>query len=106
MGSRVLTALAVPDSWGRPMTRIVIIDGHPSTREGLTTRIELEPNLEVCGEAAGVEEGLQLIIATSPNLAIIDVSLMSGSGSSWSSGSELATCPQVCSCARNTARAR
>ncbi|MEO8269803.1 MAG: hypothetical protein ABI557_08785 [Aureliella sp.] len=41
------------------MTRIAIIDDHPSTREGLTTRIELEPDLEVCGEAADVEEGLQ-----------------------------------------------
>lgn len=62
------------------MKRIVIIDDHPSTREGLTTRIELEADLEVCGEAADVEEGLQLIIAKSPHLAIIDVSLMSGSG--------------------------
>ncbi len=62
------------------MARIVIVDDHPSTREGLSTRIELEPDLEVCGDADDVDEGLQLIAAKSPHLAIIDVSLKSGNG--------------------------
>ena len=38
-------------------SRIVIIDDHPSTRDGLSMRIGIEPDLQVVGEAADVEEG-------------------------------------------------
>ncbi|MDG1875559.1 MAG: response regulator transcription factor [Mariniblastus sp.] len=62
------------------MFRIVIVDDHPSTREGLATRIEIENDLEVCGVAADALEGLAAIEKHLPDLAIVDVSLKSGSG--------------------------
>lgn len=62
------------------MIRIVIIDDHPSTRDGLSTRIQLEPDLQVCGEASDVADGLQLIKTQLPNVAIIDISLKTGNG--------------------------
>lgn len=62
------------------MTKIVIVDDHPSTRFGLATRIELEPDLQICGEASDVEEALELIRRVRPDLAVIDVSLQTGSG--------------------------
>ena len=43
------------------MARIVIVDDHPITREGLAIRIGCEPDLEVCGEAADVAEALRVI---------------------------------------------
>ncbi len=62
------------------MATIVIVDDHPATRDGLRMRIEIESDLEMCGEAGDVETGFELIQAQQPDLAVIDVSLKSGSG--------------------------
>lgn len=62
------------------MTRIVIVDDHPSTREGLKMRIELEDDLEVCGQAVDVEDALLLIRDKRPEVAVIDISLKTGNG--------------------------
>lgn len=60
--------------------RIVIVDDHPMVREGLKGRLSLEPDLEVCGEAEEVVSAVQLIEEAAPDLAVVDVSLGSGSG--------------------------
>lgn len=65
---------------GIAMAKIAIIDDHPSTREGLAIRIGLESDLDVCGEAADVVDGLDLIRQNLPHLAIVDISLKSGNG--------------------------
>ena len=67
---------------GQSPIRILIIDDHPMVREGMALRISAEPeqNLEVCGEAATVEEALSLVKQTSPHLMIIDISLKVGHG--------------------------
>lgn len=62
------------------MKRIVIIDDHPAIRDGLATRISLEDDLEVCGGASDVNDGLELIGETQPDLAIVDISLKTGNG--------------------------
>jgi DNA-binding NarL/FixJ family response regulator len=62
------------------MIRIVIIDDHPSTREGLSLRISIEPDLQVVGEASDVAEGLALIQRLSPHIAIVDLSLKNSNG--------------------------
>ena len=62
------------------MAKIVIIDDHPSTRDGLATRIELETDLQVCGEAADVDSGLAIVQQQRPDLAIVDISLKTGNG--------------------------
>ncbi|WP_182868162.1 response regulator transcription factor [Rhodopirellula sp. JC639] len=62
------------------MPRIVIIDDHPSTREGLISRIDLEADLQVCGQADDVNDALELIRRQQPDLAVIDLSLKTGSG--------------------------
>lgn len=62
------------------MKRILIVDDHPLVRKGFTQLIEDEPGLEICGEAADESESLQQVMATSPDLVIIDLSLAGGSG--------------------------
>ena len=62
------------------MTRILIVDDHPLVRAGFAQLIGDCPDLEVCGEAADMAEALKQIEATSPDLAIIDLSLEGGSG--------------------------
>ncbi len=60
--------------------RVVIVDDHPASRDGLALRISVEPDLEVCGQAGDVVEALEVIRTTKPHLAIIDVSLKTGNG--------------------------
>jgi DNA-binding NarL/FixJ family response regulator len=63
-----------------PQTRILIVDDHPLVRESLTTLIQQQPEFVVCGEASTQDEAMAAIEATSPNLAIVDISLSRGSG--------------------------
>jgi len=58
----------------------LLVDDHALVREGLASLIHQEPDLEVCGEAAGEPQALQLVTSTQPDVAIIDLSLESGSG--------------------------
>ncbi len=65
---------------GKPAARILIVDDHPAVREALTIRCSREPDLEVCGEAADVTEALQVLDATNPDVAVIDIALKNGDG--------------------------
>ena len=60
--------------------RILIVDDHPAVREALASRIGRQPDLEVCGEAADMSEALRLVADTQPDLAVVDISLKTGSG--------------------------
>jgi len=60
--------------------QIIVIDDHPSTRAGLITRVAMEPDLEVVGEASEVDEAIRLIEKIQPDLAVIDISLKTSSG--------------------------
>lgn len=62
------------------VSTILIVDDHPVSRDGLATRIAMEPDLEVCGEAADVVDALKAIESCQPTLAIIDISLETGNG--------------------------
>jgi DNA-binding NarL/FixJ family response regulator len=61
-------------------SRILIVDDHPAVREALALRIGRQPDLEVCGEATDMNEGLRLVADTQPDLAVVDISLKTGSG--------------------------
>jgi DNA-binding NarL/FixJ family response regulator len=60
--------------------RILIVDDHPAVREALALRIDRQADLEVCGEAADMSEALRLVADTQPDVAVIDISLKTGSG--------------------------
>jgi DNA-binding NarL/FixJ family response regulator len=60
--------------------RVLIVDDHPLVREGLRTRISAQSDMEVCGEAADVEEAVALSEQTAPALIIVDLSLKHGNG--------------------------
>src|SRR4029077_16041750 len=60
--------------------RVVIVDDHPMFRERLSELINHELDMEVCGEADDAEEAIRLIRETSPNLAIVDITLKASSG--------------------------
>jgi len=61
-------------------TKILIVDDHPMVREGLRMRIELQADLEVCGEASTQDEALSLVKQTEPDLILVDIFLANGNG--------------------------
>ncbi|MCA9077885.1 MAG: response regulator transcription factor [Planctomycetaceae bacterium] len=61
-------------------TRVFLIEDHPLLRDGLRMQIEEQPDLQVCGEADDVAPALEGIREANPDVAIIDLSLKTGSG--------------------------
>jgi DNA-binding NarL/FixJ family response regulator len=59
---------------------VVVVDDHPLFRERLCQLINHEQDMEICGEADGAQQALQIIRETSPNLAIVDITLKTSSG--------------------------
>jgi DNA-binding NarL/FixJ family response regulator len=60
--------------------RIFIVDDHPLVREWLATLINQQSDLMVCGEAGSASEGLELIAAAQPHVAVVDIAMEGGSG--------------------------
>ena len=58
----------------------MIVEDHPMLRERLSQLIIHELDMEVCGEADDAPEGIRLIADTSPNLAIVDITLKGSNG--------------------------
>jgi DNA-binding NarL/FixJ family response regulator len=60
--------------------RVLIVDDHPLVRDGLKNLIQQEQDLIVCGEAADAPTALQEIPKTSPDIALVDLTLEHTSG--------------------------
>jgi two-component system response regulator DegU len=56
-----------------PPIRVLIADDHALLREGLRRILELEPDLEVVGEASDGEEALQKAKELLPNVILMDI---------------------------------
>jgi len=68
--------------------RVLIVDDHAVLREGLALVINAQPDLLVCGEAGDVSGGLQSVTTTHPDVALVDLSLMGGSGLELGQGTQ------------------
>ncbi|GJM37093.1 MAG: DNA-binding response regulator [Acidimicrobiales bacterium] len=60
--------------------RVFLLDDHELVREGLRAVLERETDMDVVGEAGTAGEGLRLIEATRPDVALIDLMLPDGDG--------------------------
>lgn len=60
--------------------RVFLLDDHDLIRQGLRALLELEPDIEVCGEAASVREGLSAMAVDVPDVAMVDLNLPDGDG--------------------------
>ncbi|SMH49602.1 two component transcriptional regulator, LuxR family [Rathayibacter oskolensis] len=60
------------------MTRVVLVDDHSIFRSEL--RAVLAPELDVLGEAADVDEAVELVAAVRPDVVLLDVHLPGGAG--------------------------
>jgi len=61
-------------------TRIILVDDHAITREGLHSLIEKQPDMEVIGEAKDGRKGIELVRETLPDIVITDITMMNMNG--------------------------
>ena len=55
--------------------RVVVVDDHPLFRDRLAQIINNELDMQVAGEAESVQQALEVIQSTTPDLVIVDISL-------------------------------
>lgn len=60
--------------------RVFLLDDHEIVRRGVRGLLEVEPDIEVVGEAATADEARSRVPSTKPDVAILDVQLPDGSG--------------------------
>ncbi len=60
--------------------RIVIVDDHPMTRNGIADWIRRELDLSVCAEAQNAEQALDAVSKSKPDLVLTDIALPGKSG--------------------------
>ena len=61
-------------------TRVVIVDGHTLFRRGVRNILELEPDIEVVGEAGTGREALTTIEELTPDVVLMDLGLPTPNG--------------------------
>lgn len=64
------------------MIRVYVVDDNPSMRESICAELAREEDITVVGSAATVAEARLGLLATNPDIAIVDLVLPDGSGSS------------------------
>ncbi|MDO3650588.1 response regulator [Nocardia mangyaensis] len=62
------------------MVKVFLVDDHEIVRHGVADLIDLEPDLEVIGEAGSCSQALARIPALRPDVAVLDVLLPDGNG--------------------------
>jgi DNA-binding NarL/FixJ family response regulator len=62
------------------LTRVLLVDDHTLVRGGLKAMLDAEPDLEVVGQADGVESGWQAVQALQPDVLVCDVTMVDGTG--------------------------
>lgn len=62
------------------MQKVFLVEDSPLVRERLAQMLAALPGTSVVGQASGVQEAISGILATKPDLVLLDLSLDHGSG--------------------------
>jgi NarL family two-component system response regulator LiaR len=60
--------------------RLLLVDDHAVVREGLRAFLRLQPDLEVCGEAADGASAVELAASLHPDVVLLDLLMPHGDG--------------------------
>jgi DNA-binding NarL/FixJ family response regulator len=61
-------------------TQVLIVDDHPVVRDGLTSIINHERDMNVCGEAEDAHQALKAVAELKPDVVVVDISLKNSDG--------------------------
>lgn len=67
-----------PSSTGK--ARVLLVEDHPLFREGLALLINKESDMQVCGVADNIADGLTLVRSSAAQILILDITLKGPSG--------------------------
>lgn len=65
---------------GSKKVKVLVVDDHPVVRKGIVHLINNQPDLVVCAETESGRGAIDVITATKPDMAIIDLTLQDTSG--------------------------
>jgi DNA-binding NarL/FixJ family response regulator len=68
------------DKTNKKKTQVLIVDDHPVVRDGLTTIINHERDMNVCGQADDAAGALKATAELKPDVVVADISLKSSDG--------------------------
>jgi len=68
-----------PDTHQTPL-RLLIVDDQPLIRRGLAMMLEAEEGIEIVGQAADGIEAIEMALATSPDVVVMDLQMPRASG--------------------------
>lgn len=74
-GERLLSAPPLPQT-----VRVLIVEDHPATSDGLFEVIQAQAGMEVCGRTALIGEAANLAMDLRPDLMLLDLHLRDGTG--------------------------
>ncbi|MGP3698883.1 response regulator [Rhodobacter sp. NSM] len=60
--------------------RIVVADDHPIYREGVARSLDVDPALEVVGQAQDGDAAVEMTLRLKPDLVLLDISMPAGGG--------------------------
>lgn len=63
--------------------QLFIIDDHKIVRDGLKALLIGRPQIQVCGEAASIQEAKEKLVSLNPDLLFVDLKLPDGNGSEF-----------------------
>jgi DNA-binding NarL/FixJ family response regulator len=63
-----------------PKTRVYIVDGYALIRSGISTLINAQPDMQVCGEAADASTAFNGIMRAEPDLVTVELTLNGNGG--------------------------
>lgn len=60
--------------------RVLLVDDHAVVRQGLRAYLELQPDIEVCGESGSAAHAAELAARLKPDVALVDMVMPGGDG--------------------------
>src|SRR4051812_3805820 len=64
----------------RPASRVLLVDDHPITRQGIKALIDGQPEFTVCGEADTAPAAIALSESAQPDVIVVDITLPGTNG--------------------------